>query len=410
MTSIQPRDAALEQTAASPPAAPHSPGLIQTRIAALDGVRGFAILLIIGFHYYVIDGQFTKGSIAGYASSLLRLSWTGIDFFFVLSGFLIGGILLEAQDSPSYYQAFYIRRACRILPLYLVIVTLHVLTKSHLPQLGEPVPAYVYTTLTQNIWVAVGGKLTSFWLLVTWTIATEEQFYLIAPAMIRKLSKSRLPLVVALSVVFALLLRIVLFAASGLDPRSTLVLMPARADAFMLGIGAAWLVRDERGARWLVAHRRSLYLLALSLGLVLLVFTKEDWSLDTWPMSTIGFTVTSFFYSAIVLLAVSDREGPIGRFFNLRPLIASGTIAYGLYLFHEPVKDLLYLSIDGPKTPHLASWRDAGLYLIAFGITAVIARLSWTCFERPFVRLGHRVPYRPAEAIPEYVTPEIVGE
>jgi peptidoglycan/LPS O-acetylase OafA/YrhL len=410
MTSIQPRDAALEQTAATPPDAPHPSGPIQTRIAALDGVRGFAILLIIGFHYYVIDGQFTKGSIAGYASSLMRLSWTGIDFFFVLSGFLIGGILLEARDSPSYYRTFYIRRACRILPLYLVIVTLHVLTKPYLPQVGQPVPSYVYTTLTQNIWVAVGGKLTSFWLLVTWTIATEEQFYLIAPAMIRKLSRSRLPLVVALSVVFALVLRIVLFASSSFDPRSTLVLMPARADAFMLGIGSAWLVRDERGARWLVVHRRSLYVFALTLGVALLVFTKENWSLDTLPMSTIGFTITSFFYSVIVLLAVSDREGPLARFFSLRPLIACGTIAYGLYLFHEPVKDLLYLSIDGAKQPHLASLRDAGLYLIAFGITVVLARLSWTCFERPFVRLGHRVPYRAVEAIPEYVAPEIVGE
>jgi len=407
MTSTQPRDAAIEQAAAAPPGGLHPRLLDQPRIAALDGVRGFAILLIIFFHYYQIDGEFERGSIPAYVLGLTRLTWTGIDFFFVLSGFLIGGILLEARDSPNYYRTFYIRRAYRILPLYGVIIALYWLTTPFLPSTGKPpVPSYTYLTLTQNIWVALGGKLAvSFWLLVTWTIATEEQFYLVAPAMIRKISARRLPLLVAAAIVCALMLRLVLYNSSLFDPRATLVLMPARADAFMLGIGSAWLVRDPRGARWLVERRRWLYVAALILGIVLLVFTKMRWSLDTFPMSTVGFTFTSFFYAALVLLAVSHPQGPVGRFFNLRPLIACGTIAYGLYLFHEPVKDLLYLAFNGQR-PRLASWRDAGIDLLAFGITLVLARLSWVLFERPLVRSGHRYGYWPSAGARTYLTRE----
>jgi peptidoglycan/LPS O-acetylase OafA/YrhL len=394
MTSTQPRDAAIEQAVSAPPEEPSPRPLDQKRIAALDGIRGFAILLIIFWHYYDVDGQFAHRTIPAYVLSLTHLAWTGIDFFFVLSGFLIGGILLEARESPSYYKTFYIRRAFRILPLYAVIVALYLLTTPLLPPTFTRVPFYVYTTLTQNIWVALGGKLAS-WLLVTWTIGTEEQFYLIAPAMIKKISPSRLPQVVAAAVAFALILRVVLYNSSLFDPRATLVLMPARADAFMLGVGAALLVRDPRGARWLAEHRPLLYLLGLTLGIVLLVFTKKSWGLDTYEMSTFGFTCTSFFYVVLVLLAVSHPKGPVGRFFNLRPLVALGAIAYGLYLFHEPVKDLLHLALTG-QPARLASWSDAAIDILAFGITLVIAQLSWVHFEKPFVRRGHRYSYWPA--------------
>ena len=410
MTSTQPRDAALEQATAAPPNESHRRLLDQPRIAALDGIRGFAILLIIFWHYYDIDGEFARGSIPAYVLSLTRLTWTGIDLFFVLSGFLIGGILLDARESPNYYKTFYIRRAYRILPLYAVIVALYWLTTPVLPAIGQPtgdpIPAYVYLTLTQNIWVALGGRFASFWLLVTWTIATEEQFYLVAPALIRKISPPRLPLLIAIAVGFALIVRFALYAASPpFAPRATLVLMPARADAFMLGLGAALLFRDPRGARWLAQRRRWLYLIGLILGIVLLVFTKKSWGLDTFPMSTLGFTFTSFFYVVLLLLAVSHPEGPIGKFFNLRPLIALGAIAYGLYLFHEPVKDLLHFAFNG-ESARLASWRDAGIDFLAFGITVVIARLSWILFERPLVRRGHRYGYWPSEAARLYIRRE----
>jgi glycosyltransferase involved in cell wall biosynthesis len=117
-------------------------------------------------------------------------------------------------------------------------------------------------------------------------------------------------------------------------------------------------------------------------------------------MSTIGFTITSFFYVSLLLLAVSHPDGPIGRFFSMRPLIALGAIAYGLYLFHEPVKDLLHWGING-HSARLASWGDAGIDVLAFAITVGLAHVSWLRFEKPLVRRGHRYSYWPSSgAVP----------
>src|SRR4051812_30675513 len=84
------------------------------RIPALDGLRGIAILSVVVFHYFVIQLPLTYGPHL-IVLVLGRSLWSGVDLFFVLSGFLIGGILLDARDSANYYGTFYIRRACRIL-------------------------------------------------------------------------------------------------------------------------------------------------------------------------------------------------------------------------------------------------------------------------------------------------------
>src|SRR5690349_13332260 len=119
MTSTQPRDAAIEQAVAAPPEdLHHPPPLDQPRIAALDGIRGFAILLIIHSHCSDLVALFVPGTLPAYLLRLTPLTWTRIDFLLVLSGFLIGGILPEARPSPTYYRTFYIRRADRIQPKF----------------------------------------------------------------------------------------------------------------------------------------------------------------------------------------------------------------------------------------------------------------------------------------------------
>jgi peptidoglycan/LPS O-acetylase OafA/YrhL len=125
------------------------------RVPALDGLRGIAILLVLLWHgVFQIQPQSTS---TARLLSLGSLSWSGVDLFFVLSGFLIGGILLDEKDSPRYFKTFYVRRAYRILPLYGLLLSAQFLTRSSfLPRWiaqfsSDPVPLWSYLSFTQNM-------------------------------------------------------------------------------------------------------------------------------------------------------------------------------------------------------------------------------------------------------------------
>jgi peptidoglycan/LPS O-acetylase OafA/YrhL len=127
---------------------------MQGRIPALDGLRGVAILLVLLWHL-AFDKIPTSGPLS-YLFALGRLSWSGVDLFFVLSGFLIGGILLDARDSSRYFKTFYLRRGFRILPLYGVVTGLYILDYLLSPG-TSPIPLASYPTFTQNFWMAYLG-------------------------------------------------------------------------------------------------------------------------------------------------------------------------------------------------------------------------------------------------------------
>src|SRR4051794_33765891 len=95
------------------------------RVLELDGIRGTAILLVLYWHLVVCTVNPTQGSALYYLMALSRLTWSGVDLFFVLSGFLIGGILLDGRESSNYFKVFYVRRFYRILPLYFVVLCVY---------------------------------------------------------------------------------------------------------------------------------------------------------------------------------------------------------------------------------------------------------------------------------------------
>jgi len=394
MTSIPPYDVALEEAEGLAPIAMAGQPVTSPRIAALDGLRGLAIFLVLTWHYFHVDAVVVHGSLLGYLNSLTRLAWSGVDLFFVLSGYLIGGILLDARNSPGYFPAFYARRAYRILPLYVVVVALYLATSPLLPPHPTEPPLYVLATITQNIWVALGGTLYSAWLRVTWSLGVEEQFYLVAPIIIRKLTTPRLAVFIAAIVCAAPLLRAVLWSAGERGWMASYMLTPARADALSLGVAAAMLVRTPVGQHWLLERRVWLYGLLVALMGGFLFFTRMDWSIESVQMSLIGYTCIALLYTTLLLLVVSHSDGLLARLFQFRPLVGLGTIAYALYLFHEPVKYILHLAYLG-RPPRLETVRDAGVQLLALLVSIAIARLSWVYFERPLVNRGHRWSYWP---------------
>lgn len=162
-------------------------------IPELDGIRGLAILLVVVYHYFFEPAVVRPGSNLWHAIAPLRLGWTGVDLFFVLSGFLIGGILLDARGASNFFRTFYIRRFYRIVPIYAVLLGLcffitFLVKRAYIPEFTwmteNRLPWTSYLCFGQNIWMAVHGSWGSGDLRPTWSLAVEEQFYLTLPIVI----------------------------------------------------------------------------------------------------------------------------------------------------------------------------------------------------------------------------------
>lgn len=156
------------------------------RIRELDGVRGIAILLVLIWHYFTTQVQPVPDSLLAKAQLATQLTWSGVDLFFVLSGFLIGGILLDNRASKNYFSTFFVRRACRILPLYVVMLLAYVYLLVEQPVAlkwlwENSYSLWFFATFTQNYPIGIHEQFGPNWMAVTWSLAVEEQFYVVLP-------------------------------------------------------------------------------------------------------------------------------------------------------------------------------------------------------------------------------------
>lgn len=374
------------------------------RVPELDGIRGLAILVVVIFHWVTLEAQ---SILPERIQNVMNFGWSGVDLFFVLSGFLIGGILFDARDSSNYFKVFYIRRFYRIVPLYgaiclttLVIYYAHLSTHAWLFR-GPKLPWYSYLTFAQNVWMVKLHTLGYWQLAVTWSLAVEEQFYLTLPFVIRFTSRKTLPYVLGVGVLLAPLIRTVLWFA--VDPQSATIsaayLAPCRMDALLLGVLAAWAVRDAVCWEWLLAHKAIVGAASIMLGMGFLEMIHRRSSPLSFAMVSFGYTLIALFYLSLLLLAVT-QTGFVSRLFRFRGLTELGILAYGLYLFHIPVIGLIY-GLDGKASPQLTGLATFGLTLLGGLLLFALVRISWLYFEKPMIRRGHRYEYHHTPHYPD---------
>ncbi len=365
----------------------------QQRIPELDGIRGLAILLVMVWHYLVVPCAISPASsLGGHIHRIGLVTWSGVDLFFVLSGFLIGGILIDAKGSSTYFRTFYIRRAFRILPIYIFYCGAGLALVALFPAwqrfLGRPMPWYLYTTFTQNIWLAhhdwdVYGA-------VTWSLAVEEQFYLTLPLIIYLVPRRRLAHVIAMLAGLSVILRAGLYLYyGGIWGTAAYTLMVCRADALMLGVLGALAVRDPGVKALLSAQPAILNTLLLLSGIGTAVLIWKGWGMSTRPMSTLGYTCVATFYLSLLLIAAT-RRGWIARLMRFRPLMEMGTIAYCAYLIHGLAFSAALGLVPARPDPLGPNWPAAVLGLV---LTVVVGEISWRLFESKMVRFGHRYTY-----------------
>jgi peptidoglycan/LPS O-acetylase OafA/YrhL len=389
--------------AASGGAMPDRPGWsnpkLQGRIPELDGIRGLAILLVLIFHYvFDLSVRYAKLDWQIKFVQSLRLCWSGVDLFFVLSGFLIGGILLDAKYSASYYRTFYLRRLHRIVPIYFISIAIFIIgiycagpsPPAPLADLfNRQIPLWSFPLFLQNIFMTLQHRYGSGWMAVTWSLAVEEQFYLMLPFAVRRLS-SRGILGFAIGMILvAPTVRLVLerLGANGLAPYT---LLPCRADALGFGLLAAILCRNRSAWMWLAANRRYVYAAFMVLGAGLVVWILRELRL--------GFTWMAAFYASLLILVVVNPGRMEQRIFRSFPLVRLGTVAYFVYLYHSGILDLCHWLFLG-TFPSMRSWPAFWVTLVSLGAVLLLAAISWRLLEKPLI-LRARSRYR-------YVSPGV---
>ena len=362
-------------------------------VKSLDGLRGIAILATVGVHVMAL------GSIPAWDTSVLRAShifqfgWMGVDLFFVLSGFLITGILLDTAGASNYFRSFYSRRMLRIFPLYyLVIFSLMALSPwlrhTRAAGLGASGQHWgIYIAYLQAWWKFLFPDLPQGHFLIYWTLSVEEQFYLLWPLVVYLLPRGVFIRLCVAICFFCPLLRWFLMhdpANIGLVFTSTLT----RMDTLVWGALAALLVRQPQ----LFARIKPLlpYILGISAAILLLIdFPLHEFYSRSFYTSVAGFSVIAIGAFALLLLAYdSDQQGGrIAKYLSLPILRSLGRYSYGMYVWHVILLGLCdaYLL---PR-PWFGHSLIGGLLVwpAFFVITLAVAWLSFHAFERPFLRL-----------------------
>jgi peptidoglycan/LPS O-acetylase OafA/YrhL len=368
-----------------------------SRVPELDGLRGLAVLSVVCWHYLAGRMEPALGPVGAVADRALGLSWSGVDLFFVLSGFLIGGILIDNRESPRYFSSFYARRACRILPAYAAIVGLAFLWSAWAERAGVRIgfgnllPAWSYASFTQNFVMAARGTFGSHWLGPTWSLAIEEQFYLLLPVLVRLVPPARLPAVLVAGILAGPMSRLALLAFHPRGFFAAYVLMPGRADALLLGVLVAWAWRRAAVREAVRRHSGAVHglLVVLLAGLAVLAVRGEN--AFTRTMQTAGYSGLALTYVVVLVLALGVARGPVASVARWRWLGLLGTISYAVYLLHHPVLRLVYGFAGAPIS--VASPQGVALMALAVGLTLALAALSWRFFEGPIVRWGRSFRY-----------------
>jgi peptidoglycan/LPS O-acetylase OafA/YrhL len=340
-------------------------------------VRALALIPVLYMHSNVIEHS-GLGVFAAYG-------WIGVDLFFVLSGFLITGILLDAKGEQGYFRNFYARRALRIWPLYyaLLIVVLLVIPRfrHEAHELGRFSPWYYFLFL-QNLFPFGGFVLV---LTPTWSLGVEEQFYLVWPLLISLVSRRFFPFLIAAGLVVLPFLRLATFSLTR-DWIYTYILTFCRADALLVGAALAYWMRSESYSEGrLLAFGRAA--VALSAVPMLWIFSR---SLAARGLESIMiYSYVALAVGGLLALALAPGATLWRRFLRLSVMQYFGKISYGLYLIHRVAYELfekssLYSLTRFPGRPRLTI---ATTFAAELSLAVVAASLSWYLFEAPVLRL-----------------------
>jgi len=362
---------------------------------AIDGLRGIAILLVLWYHAPFLfrelpefSADHTPWSMLGFFGQMSLGGWIGVDLFFVASGFLITTILLRSREAGTWPWVFWGRRGLRILPLavaYLLILFV-------LQRMGDPLnllPNFHgwswYAVYLGNIHISLYG-----WqplaVMILWSLAIEEQFYLVWPLVVHMANTARLIRWCVGLIVLAPLFRAGAYAT--MDYPATHVFTLCRVDALAAGALVATLLSSHAWRqRTIDACGRLVFPVLLGIVLVLLVpISPALPQARPWFFSIVGYSWLALGF-AVCLVASLSSTGLWGRVVTSPFLAFLGRRCYGLYVWHVLVASMITAVLQPFQIGyygHMMFWLLALL---------VIVNGSWVVLEQPMLRLKHLIPY-----------------
>ncbi|HEY4884800.1 MAG TPA: acyltransferase [Myxococcales bacterium] len=390
------------------------PARIGGHLPGLDGVRGFAILMVMGVHFV---GDVTPRNFGErLAVKLGNYGVLGVDVFFVLSGFLITGLLLDAKGESHYFRNFYARRTLRIFPLYYFVLALLFLV---LPSVAALPPALEESrvhqawlwTYTANFYIAAKASWALPYVSHFWSLAIEEHFYLLWPLVVFSFRRETLERICLGVIVAALALRVGL-SLLGTSELSISVLTPCRVDTLCVGALLAAMARRDEGVAPLV--RRSGQA-ALAIGAVTLLVSAfcAATRMGLAVLHPIRGTLFAMFFGALTLISLRRSEESLAaRTFQSSWLRTFGKYSYGLYVYHGVLSfHMLEWGVVDRLEALLGSHplAIAAQTVLGVGASLLISVLSYELFEKRFLVLkklfapetsGATAPAPPAVVVP----------
>jgi peptidoglycan/LPS O-acetylase OafA/YrhL len=371
-----------------------------TRIPELDGLRGIAVSLVVGWHYFVGPNfnwdKFDPSIVPRWALPF-ALTWSGVDLFFVLSGFLLTNVLLNAKGSRSYYKVFYLRRAFRILPLYLLIFVPFAALHFAAGRLGpsDTIPLWAYAIFGQNIVGSIRGEFGFWWMGVTWSLAIEEHFYLLLPFLVRRLSIRGLVWFSMAAIVGAPSLRALILTQppgpDGVNWHAVYLATPCRIDALACGVLAAIILRTHSPT--LGIDRAKLYLPLAVLFAANVWQVVLGWNIRAVRSGVFGFSFLAWFYAALLLVVVCRPQDALGRLMRNGLLTKVGGLSYAIYFFHTIVLWSAHLLLNNGTAPGIGDTKTILITFVALAVTVCLSMLSKVFLEGPAMRFGHSFKY-----------------
>ncbi len=369
------------------------------RVKELDGLRGVAIILVMAFHIFKRANYFTRHEILYFITNLTFVGWIGVDIFFTLSGFLITSILLQTKDEKNYFRNFYARRILRIFPLYYVFIAIilafiPILVPEFTPSIPGALP---FLLLYLQNWMGFfGGPQLPAYLSATWSLAMEEQFYFIWPAIVYYTRRETLIKISVSIIVISILWRIfgVVFwedvKVASFFYFNTFTRFEELVFGALLAIFLTNPALKDR-IRFLAAP---VFLAAFSAFLILciklfpgLIPYYSNATLALW-----SYTLIPLFSTALIAIFLTYPEKfIIRRIFQNKILTFFGKFSYSMYLLHMPVALIL---LDPLYNTRIRGWKMYLTYIIlTYGLTILGSLLTWHLLEKKMLGLKKYFEY-----------------